>query len=286
MTLPRTTGPHADTPPVDPTRLVFVGGLHRSGTTPFARILGQHPDVSSLDGTGVIEDEGQHLQSVYPPGTHYGGSGHFARDPRSHLTETSPLADPANAERLLAAWAPYWDLRRSRLVEKSPPNIVMGRFLQALYPGAQFVMVIRHPVTVALSTRKWTHFISREPRKFASLSDLVEHWLIAHRVLREDLEHLQNVHIVHYEEFVQRPHEVFEGVRAFLGLTGAIPTDAVRGAASDIYQQTWASYRRPIRPGGVQRELIRRRFGGQVAAYGYDMDDLMAYEPGPSTLLR
>ncbi len=285
MNDPRNTMPQADRPSVDPARLVFVGGLHRSGTTPFARILGQHPDVSGLERTGVIEDEGQHLQAVYPPGTAYGGSGHFARDPRSHLTETSPLATPANAERLLAAWMPYWDLGRARLVEKSPPNIVMSRFLQALYPGAQFVMVIRHPVTVALSTRKWTHFLSRDPRKFASLSDLVEHWLFAHRVLREDLPQLQNVHVVRYEDFVRHPQEAFEGVRAFLGLNGPIPTETVRGAASDVYQQTWASYRRPVRPGGVQRELIRRRFGVEIAAYGYDVDDLMSYEPGPSTLL-
>ena len=253
----RSALPHADTAAVDPARLVFVGGLHRSGTTPFARILGQHPDVSSLERTGVIEDEGQHLQSVYPPGTAYGGSGHFARDPRSHLTETSPLATPANAEMLLEAWTPYWDLRRVRLVEKSPPNIVMSRFLQALYPGARFVMVVRHPVTVALSTRKWTHFLSRDPRKFASLSDLVEHWLIAHRVLREDLPYLQNVRVVRYEDFVQHPQRTFEGVRAFLGLTGPIPTETVRGAASDVYQQTWASYRRSVRPGGVQRHSSR-----------------------------
>jgi len=280
------SAPRATKPSIDPARLVFVGGLHRSGTTPFARILGQHPDVSGLERTGVIEDEGQHLQSVYPPGSTYGGSGHFARDQRSHLTEQSPLVSPANAERILGSWTPYWDLQRTKLVEKSPPNMVMGRFLQGLYPGARFVIVIRHPVTVALSTRKWTHFISRNPRKFASLSDLVEHWLIAHRVLREDLPHLQHVHLVRYEDFVRSPEETFEGVRAFLGLTGPIPTATVRAAASDIYRETWASYQRPIRPGGVQRRLITRRFGPEIAEYGYDLEDLTSYNPTPSTLLR
>ena len=270
---------------VDPSRLIFVGGLHRSGTTPFARILGEHADVSSLTATGVIEDEGQHLQSVYPPGSAYGGSGHFARDSRAHLTETSPLVTDTNAARLLTSWTPYWDLSRQRLVEKSPPNLVMGRFLQALYPGARFVMIVRHPVTVALSTRKWTHLISRNPRKFASLSDLVEHWLIAHRILRQDLPHLEHALVVRHEEFVRRPEETFERVRDFLGLSGPIPTDTVRRAASDVYQETWAAYRRPLRPGGVQRRLITRRFGREITDYGYDLDDLTAFDPEASTLL-
>lgn len=269
----------------DPSRLIFVGGLHRSGTTPFARILGEHPDVSGLERTGVVEDEGQHLQSVYPPGTAHGGSGHFARSSRAHLTESSHLVTAENAQRILASWTPYWDLNRERLVEKSPPNLLMGRFLQALYPGAQFIMVVRHPVTVALSTRKWTHFISRNPQKFASLSHLVEHWLIAHRILREDLPLLRSVQIVRYEELVRYPEETLEGVREFLGLARAIPAVSVRGAASDVYQQTWSSYRRPFRPGGIQREIVTRRFGTQIAEYGYDVDDLMTYEPGPSTLL-
>lgn len=284
MTSASNNGPLPDAV-LDPSRLIFVGGLHRSGTTPFARILGEHPDVSSLERTGVIEDEGQHLQSVYPPGTAHGGSGHFARASHAHLTESSHLVTAENAQRILGSWTPYWDLSRNRLVEKSPPNLVMGRFLQALYPGAQFVMVVRHPITVALSTRKWTHFISRNPRKFASLSDLVEHWLIAHRVFREDLPHLRSVHVVRYEELVRRPEETLARVGKFLGLSGPIPTDSVRVAASDTYQATWASYSRPFRPGGVQRTIITRRFGAQIAEYGYDVDDLLAYEPGTSTLL-
>ena len=48
---------------------VFVGGLHRSGTSLLARSLEAHPSVSGFRDTGVPEDEGQHLQSVYPAGS-------------------------------------------------------------------------------------------------------------------------------------------------------------------------------------------------------------------------
>ena len=48
-------------------RLVFVGGLHRSGTTPLTRCLAAHAQISGFAHTGVEEDEGQHLQTVHPP---------------------------------------------------------------------------------------------------------------------------------------------------------------------------------------------------------------------------
>lgn len=258
--------------------LVFVGGLHRSGTTPLARILATHPDISGLTGTGVAADEGQHLQSVYPPAWAYGGSGHFAHDERAHLTESSPLATVANADALIAAWSPYWDLSRRILLEKSPPNLVMGRFLQALYPDAAFVMVVRHPVTVALSTRKWTHFVSRDPRKFASLSMLVEHWLAAHRFLAEDLPYLRRVLVVHYEDLLARPVEILRTIADFLGLDTPIPADALSRGHNAAYERAWEELRSPWRPGGWQRRLIERRHADEIAAFGYRLDDLGSHD--------
>ena len=83
---------------------VFVGGLHRSGTTLLAPLPGRAPAmVSGFSGTGAREDEGQHLQTVYRPGRAHGGPGRFGFDPEAHLTETSPLvtdesrAPPARA---------------------------------------------------------------------------------------------------------------------------------------------------------------------------------------------
>src|SRR4030095_4002905 len=137
-------------------RLVFVGGLHRSGTTPLTRCLAAHPQINGFARTGVEEDEGQHL-------------------PDAHLPEGSPLRTPDTATRLLDQWRPHWDLARPVLVEKSPPNLLMTRFLQGAFADARFVMVVRHPAIVSLSTRKWA--------RLRSLGALLDHWFAAHRLL-------------------------------------------------------------------------------------------------------
>jgi hypothetical protein len=263
--------------------LLFVAGLHRSGTTPLARALAGHPEISGLTGTQVREDEGQHLQSVYPKAKVYGGSGRFAADPRAHLTERSALATADNARALRDSWDPYWDLSRRYLLEKSPPNLIMGRLLQSLFPGAPIIVVIRHPVVVALSTKKWRRMVSADPRKFESITELVEHWVTAHRIFLDDLPHLRPVHLLHYEDLVTHPERELAAVQEFLGLSTPISADSIKAGASQPYEQTWASWEGDAswwRPGHWQRRVIESRFRDDVAAFGYEFTDLSACRHG------
>ena len=261
----------------DPKRLVFVGGLHRSGTTPFAKILDGHPEISGLVDTGVREDEGQHLQRVYPKAKVYGGSGRFAHRPEAHLTEASPLTSPANAQAMLDSWVPFWDTSRTFLVEKSPPNIIMGRFLQAQFPGSALIVVVRHPVAVALSNKKWRRITSTNPRKFQSLNQMVEHWLAAHTILAADAPHLDRLLVVHYERLIQSPDEELKRVQSFLGLSEPIDSSKLSRSHSDSYAERWASYEGWWRPGGWQRRIIGSRHAEDIAAFGYDWADLSGF---------
>lgn len=248
-------------------RLVLVAGLHRSGTTPLARLLAAHPDVSGFSGTGVPEDEGQHLQTVYPPARAHGGAGRFALQPAAHLTERSPLATRDNAERLFAQWSEHWDLSRPVLVEKSPPNLVMTRFLQALFPDARFLVVVRHPVVVALATSRW--------RAGTPLRRLLEHWLAAHELLLADAPHVRHLKVVHYEHLVADPPGTLRDVGAFLGLRGPVPQEQVDARRSGRYEQRWADLRASRNP--LHRRALRRieeQLGDRIRGFGYDLDDL------------
>lgn len=268
---------------VDPSRLVFVGGLHRSGTTPLARALAEHTAVAGLSETHVKEDEGQHLQHVYPKAKEYGGPGRFALDQRSHLTESSSLVSPGNARSLIEAWTPYWDLSRPLLVEKSPPNLVMGRFLQALYPGSAFIVVVRHPIVVALSTVKWRRLLSKNFQNYASVSGMVEHWLTAHETLLGDLPSLKRAHVLRYEDLVEDPEQQLAPVQRLLGLDSSIPSGSLRSSHSDRYAQTWADMSSGSWIDRRKRSSIERTFGERVAAFGYDIGDLSYRGPFPSS---
>ena len=259
-------------------RLIFVAGLHRSGTTPLSRTLAEHPSISGLTGTGVKEDEGQHLQPVYPKAKLLGGPGRFALDPRSHLTETSALVSPENAQRILDAWVPYWDLDRSLLLEKSPPNLVMGRFLQAMYPGSAYIAVMRHPIIVALSTVKWRRLLSRNWQNHTTVEEMVEHWLVAHDTLRADLPSLTRVRVLRYEDLVADPVGGLAPIQSLLGLASAIPPGGIKDSHSQRYEEDWLRMSRSLL-GRRQHRRIIDRFGARIATYGYDAQDLRAVAP-------
>lgn len=254
------------TPPSTTHRMVFLGGLHRSGTSLLFRLLRDQPSVSGFQDTGVPEDEGQHLQTVYPPAKAFGGEGRFGFAAGAHLTELPPVVAAATATTLFEQWSPHWDLDRPVLAEKSPPNLIRMRYLQSLFPGARFVTIMRHPLEVALAQRKR---VGRQP-----VWSLMQHWVRCHDTMAADAEHVEHHLVVRYEDLLRRPDATLAEVLQFLGLPPATgpATAEVSPAPSQRYRSEWQRLsRRPAY--AVYARLLVRHFEGEVRRHGYSLRD-------------
>lgn len=243
-------------------QILFIGGLHRSGTSIVHRAIASHPQVSGFRDTGVFEDEGQHLQTVFPKAHQVGGPGRFALNPAAHLDENSPLVTPENRSRLIEEWGRHWDMGAAVCVEKSPPNVIRSRFLQALFPDAAFLILLRHPVAVTCATQKWTH---------TTWTSLIKHWAVCHEIMDADVRHLRNVQIMRYEDFVADPDGAVAEVYLRLDLPPHPVSVDIRSGVNDRYFRAWNATRNPIRL--ADRATAVSRFEERVRPFGYSLAD-------------
>ena len=282
-------------------RITFVGGLQRSGATLVARIIGASADASALTGTGAVPDEGQHVQDIYVGGP--GNAPEWSFHPQAHLTEEDARRVPDAGARLWQSWSPFWDLDRTVLVEKSPPNLTKMRYFQEIFPKARFIVVTRHPVVQALAVRKWA---TRSRGRFTyGFPRLVEHWVHAHDVFAEDALHIENLLVLRYEHLMRDPAQQLGRVAEFLGIElDAEAVGAVDAGRSNRYAELWQTggrgqlagrFRRHVgnlgsRSGTPRADLLRdvtdaallpryrnvvnEHLGDRIRAHGYDLSTL------------
>jgi hypothetical protein len=189
---------------------LFICGLHRSGTSALHDVLKMHHLMTGFSGTGKPKDEGQHLQSVMGVDGDYGGPGAFCFHDGARLTENDVAAYRERLPDLVSSWERLWAPDRPIRIEKSPPNLIRSRFLQAAFSDARFVFIVRHPLAVARATRKWSH---------AGEEQLFRHWLQAHRLMAEDTPLIQRSCCVRYEDLAADLQGTLERIWSLAGVS-------------------------------------------------------------------
>jgi hypothetical protein len=144
------------------------------------------------------------------------------------------------------------------------------RFLQALFPSALFVVIVRHPVPVAYSQRR--------PGK-VTLETLFRHWVHVHKLFRGDEPHLRNVLVVKYEDFTRAPQAALDSVYSRLGLPSHPLGLEVRDENSK-YFRLWRMRLDPVTI--TYKWWLARRYEEGVAPFGYSLSELGRVGPWPS----
>ena len=211
-------------------KFIFISGLHRSGTSLLYKILKEQDAISGLSKTNELEDEGQHVQTVYKPAYEFGGVGKFGFDINARLNENSKLINEINRKKLFNEWSRFWDLEKTILLEKSPPNIIRTRFLQKMFPNSYFINITRHPIATSIASKKWSK---------TSLDELISHWIKCHEIFNEDKKMIRNIINIKYEDLINNNEEILAQLSKFLKLNIKIPKIEIRKGINDKYFKIW-----------------------------------------------
>lgn len=211
---------------------IFIVGLNKSGTSLLYLAMSRHPALSVIrsfrpprgpveaDRPGramlYMEDygigEGHRIPGLPPKLAPQTGANHFAAGDamRAHrLTESD--VEPGEAASTASAYVSAMIDPSARLCEKSPPNFIRTRYLQALFPDATFIALTRDPLAnVAANGKKRT--------KWGDVALQAEHWAEAHRLFLEDRPRLHRCLLIRYEDLVADVEGVLRRVCAFCGL--------------------------------------------------------------------
>ena len=217
-------------------RPVFIVGCERSGTTILGDTLALHTSVTYLN-------EPRHLWADAYPETDVWSERAVGRGGRLDLTGS--VRTPERDRRLTVNF--YCETSatgRPRLVEKLPVNSFRLQFIDAVYPDALFVHLLRNGLEVARSIErmpaedlwyghddyKWKlleEYAGRSERyrELAGLCDTVRlrgllEWRMSVETAVEHLDALpaERRVAVTYEELLDRPVEVVRRIEEFTGL--------------------------------------------------------------------
>lgn len=305
---------------------LLLGGHHRGGTTLMWEMLKFHPDIGSFGlqhQTGADFSEGVFLQDVIPlfgigseglGGSTTGnrraedkGLGMYALAPEEHVHWTdenhADIVTLEKRDRLLNFWGYHWSsngaMERRYLMEKSPTNVVVSRYLQALFDlgleseqtrrktgsRSKFLFLVRHPIANSYAHRAGFPGCAR-----LGMDKLVGNWIKIMEYIQSDSKKrlLNQVKIVQLEDLTANPEKVFREVLKYLDLE--VSEEVVQRAVSIVKPNQNAKYglsfcqdlyKNGYANGKAMFDKLENMFGKQVRAYGYDLKEYLDKCPKP-----
>lgn len=218
-----------------PDRWVFVVGCYNSGTTLLRDLLGRHPQIDALPSEGVRltdalprpEDEGWHRMWC-------------------RCVEQMRLSAGADQKERAARIRRHWSLALPRgtrnVLEKSIANAARLPFLQAHFPPAYVIHLVRNGYAVAEGIRRKGKPVGvgrDEVGDRYPIELCAEQWRTSLRQVEADRPQVERFHEVRYEDLAADASAELRRITDFLGLpplaTGAAAGEmSVHGVVSPV----------------------------------------------------
>ncbi|HEX6550165.1 MAG TPA: sulfotransferase [Gammaproteobacteria bacterium] len=229
---------------------VFIIGMPRSGTTLIHRLLSNHPDVSGLGETEMVDQLVETLAS------------HTATDYPACLTSLRAADFEALAREYRSRW-PREASSARYVLDKNPLNFLHVGLIARLFPDARFIHCQRDPRDIAISVyfqnfahprNSYAYDLTDIGHFYSGYHNLMVHWqsVLAPRI-----------YALRYERVVTHPEAEMRQLLAALGLdwndacmkpeSGAqeISTASVWQARQPLYSDSigrWRHYENELKP--------------------------------------
>jgi tetratricopeptide (TPR) repeat protein len=252
---------------------VFLVGFPRSGTTLMDTILDAHPRVSVLEEAPALENvvnEVRKLPGGYPRALASLKPAEISSLRQAYWREVDAELGPAAKDSLV--------------LDKNPFYSAHAAFIHLLFPGARFILALRHPCDVALSCFMQAFGNNPVLDNFRSLQDtaatyrrVMDLWLRYRELLP------LVVHDLRYEALVADKQKEIAALLGFLGLEWEEAMQDHTGHAKKrgrIYTPSYHQVIRPVYGDAVERwRRYRGHFGQALEAlrpyaerFGYSVD--------------
>ena len=217
-----------------PDKWVFVVGCYNSGTTLLHDVLASSPDVAHLPR------EGQYCTDQLLVPSTVGLARSWALQPALFTLDANPESAP-DANRLQRQWCSMMSApERKMYLEKSIPNAARIPWLNASFPNACFIGIVRNGYVVAEGIRR---------KAGRPLTEGARQWAVSNEIMLRDLESVEHAQVISYEDFTRSPEQTIGELLQFLGLPqsqnmmqGSEWT--IHGVQSSIRNMNQASFQR------------------------------------------
>ena len=252
---------------LSPNRWIFIVGCYNSGTTLLRSLLTQHPEIDALPSEGV------RLTDALPRPEDVGWHRLWCRCLNDVRLPVDEDMAPRSA-RIRRHWSLALPGKPANVLEKSIANTARMPFLQAGFPPAYFIYMIRNGYAVAEGIRR-----KAQPRRFGHdeygdqypIELCAEQWRASHDLVEEDSDVIDRLHTIRYEDLAANPARSLVDITDFLGLpplpagldSATFDVHGVRSSIRDMNAESLA------RLSAADIDTIRRVSGDALDAWDY-----------------